>query len=361
MEVYEASDFFIIQDGDHSLWCNRNTGSIEARPGEALCEAWNPVCIGKIDGVIGKIKVLPDSEWRLMLIRQRRHVGKTLNHANVYKIEKIALLPLSMKSLPSEFELTKCEKHHFGIAKPKQITLHGKQMLQSTWHSIQKVKDSVQSKKNGKDPQKEYDRLEKRILEELCKMFNISSFYYYSPDGDLTNSVQRQSLPTYNAKEPLWKRADERFFWNKSLLDDLISSNNPAADHWIQPIIQGFFDIKRVTCRPQKLTIVLNSTLMCLSFGYRFYLVVAGTELAHGINVEGLIQREIAPTMLKLNRLFTSRTTQYPMFRLEAAYQSTGVSQVISTDHLLFWIKVKRKQKKHSANTLSSKCLIITR
>lgn len=27
--------------------------------GEALCEAWNPVCIGKIDGVIGKIKVLP--------------------------------------------------------------------------------------------------------------------------------------------------------------------------------------------------------------------------------------------------------------------------------------------------------------
>jgi len=54
------------------------------------------------------------------------------------------------------------------------------------------------------------------------------SFYYYSPDGDLTNSVQRQSLPTYNAKEPLWKRADERFFWNKSLLDDLISSNVSA-------------------------------------------------------------------------------------------------------------------------------------
>jgi len=24
--------------------------------GEALCEAWNPVCIGKIDGVIGKDK-----------------------------------------------------------------------------------------------------------------------------------------------------------------------------------------------------------------------------------------------------------------------------------------------------------------
>lgn len=56
-------------------------------------------------------------------------------------------------------------------------------------------------------------------------MFNISDFYYYSPNGDITNCIQRQSLPTYNRDEPLWKRADERFFWNKSLMEDLINSN----------------------------------------------------------------------------------------------------------------------------------------
>ena len=63
------------------------------------------------------------------------------------------------------------------------------------------------------------------LLQELGKMFNISDFYYYSPNGDITNSIQRQSLPTYDHKEPLWKRADERFFWNKSLMEDLINSN----------------------------------------------------------------------------------------------------------------------------------------
>lgn len=55
-------------------------------------------------------------------------------------------------------------------------------------------------------------------------MFNLSDFYYYSPNGDITNSVQRQNLSTYNTSDPLWKRADDRFFWNKSLLDDLINS-----------------------------------------------------------------------------------------------------------------------------------------
>ena len=55
-------------------------------------------------------------------------------------------------------------------------------------------------------------------------MYNISDFYYYSPNGDLTNSVQRQSLPSYNNDDPLWKKADERFFWNRALLEELIDS-----------------------------------------------------------------------------------------------------------------------------------------
>ena len=33
MEVYEASEYFIVHEGDHSLWCNRTTGIIEAKPG----------------------------------------------------------------------------------------------------------------------------------------------------------------------------------------------------------------------------------------------------------------------------------------------------------------------------------------
>lgn len=40
-----------------------------------------------------------------MLIKQRQHVGQTLNKADVYRIGKVALLPLSTNALPAEFEL----------------------------------------------------------------------------------------------------------------------------------------------------------------------------------------------------------------------------------------------------------------
>ncbi|XP_067937896.1 phosphatidylinositide phosphatase SAC2-like [Watersipora subatra] len=248
MELYETLENYIIKHGDHTLWCDRKTGEIRPKSGMELCNAVNPTCLGVIHGIIGKVKVLPDSDWRLLLIKQQQHVGQTVNKADVYKIEKVALLPLSDKSLPPDFELSKCDKHPSGsgAVKPRQISQHGKKMLQSTLNSFQKVKDSVQSKKNGKDPQKEWDRLERKIMEELSKMFNISDFYYYSPNGDITSSVQRQNLPSYHTDAPLWKRADERFFWNKALLEDLIVSNDPLADHWIQPIIQGFFE--RKTC-----------------------------------------------------------------------------------------------------------------
>lgn len=53
-------------------------------------------------------------------------------------------------------------------------------------------------------------------------MYNDSGFFYYSNTFDLTNSLQRQNQSTDTLTKPLWKRADERFFWNKHMLVDLI-------------------------------------------------------------------------------------------------------------------------------------------
>ena len=55
-------------------------------------------------------------------------------------------------------------------------------------------------------------------------MFNDSSSFYVCPGGDLTNSVQRQrTRDTTSSDTPLWAAADDRFFWNKFMLQDLIS------------------------------------------------------------------------------------------------------------------------------------------
>ena len=56
-------------------------------------------------------------------------------------------------------------------------------------------------------------------------MFNDSDSFYYSPTGDLTNSVQRlhEKKPEEGAAGSI--NTDDRFFWNKHMLQDLVNSN----------------------------------------------------------------------------------------------------------------------------------------
>ncbi|XP_060698061.1 phosphatidylinositide phosphatase SAC2 isoform X2 [Hemiscyllium ocellatum] len=75
-------------------------------------------------------------------------------------------------------------------------------------------------------------------------MFVDSDSFYYSLTYDLTNSVQR--LSTSDKGESLWKRVDDRFFWNKHMIDDVIKLEDPNADFWIVPIIQGFVQIEEL-------------------------------------------------------------------------------------------------------------------
>ncbi|CAH2323273.1 phosphatidylinositide phosphatase SAC2 isoform X1 [Pelobates cultripes] len=89
------------------------------------------------------------------------------------------------------------------------------------------------------------EKLERRLLEELFKMFMDSDSFYYSSTYDLTNSVQRQSMGD-KGKIPLWQRVDDRFFWNKHMMEDLIKLEDPLRSFWILPIIQGFVQIEEL-------------------------------------------------------------------------------------------------------------------
>ena len=74
-------------------------------------------------------------------------------------------------------------------------------------------------------------------------MFNETNSFYYSLNGDLTNSLQRQH-ENKDKNIPLWKRIDDRFFWNKYMLSSLIECNSDEASLWILPVIQGFVQIE---------------------------------------------------------------------------------------------------------------------
>uniref|UniRef100_A0A4W3HIL9 Inositol polyphosphate-5-phosphatase F n=1 Tax=Callorhinchus milii TaxID=7868 RepID=A0A4W3HIL9_CALMI len=209
-----------------------------------LLLAWNPICLGLVEGVIGKIQLHTDFPWRLLLIRQKAVVGKLLGEHQVYKITKIAVIPLS-EAEPQDLELELCKKHHFGINKTEKITQSpdDSKFLLKTFSQI-KSNVAAPIKKKVKE-NKEKEKLERRLLEELIKMFVDSDSFYYSLTYDLTNSIQRQSTSEKKGL-PLWQRVDDRFFWNKHMIDDLVKSNDPSAHLWIIPIIQGFVQIEEL-------------------------------------------------------------------------------------------------------------------
>lgn len=91
---------------------------------------------------------------------------------------------------------------------------------------------------------------------------------YFSYSLDLTNSFQRQSQS--DPSTPLWKRADDRFFWNRFIQSDLIDfsvgtsdttgtrySPQPGVDPYILPVIFGMLRITPARVKNTSFTFAL--------------------------------------------------------------------------------------------------------
>ncbi|XP_056466179.1 phosphatidylinositide phosphatase SAC2 isoform X1 [Gadus chalcogrammus] len=250
MELFQAKDHYILQSGDRALWCSRQDGTMSVRPATDLLLAWNPVCLGLVEGIIGKIQLHTDLPLGLVLIRQKALVGRLPGNHKVYKITKIAVIPLSDED-PQELELELCKKHHFGIDRPEKLAMSpdDSKFLMKTLTQI-KSNVAVPIKKKYAPAfqvkeSKERERMERRLLDELYKVFMDSDSFYYSMTYDLTNTVQRQG-DSGKSDLPLWKQVDDRFFWNKHMIQELIDLQDPAADFWVTPVIQGFVQVEEL-------------------------------------------------------------------------------------------------------------------
>ncbi|XP_062319959.1 phosphatidylinositide phosphatase SAC2 [Osmerus eperlanus] len=244
MELFQAKDHYILQSGDHALWCSRKDGTMNVRPATDLLLAWNPVCLGLVEGIIGKIQLHTDLPLGLVLIRQKALVGQLPGNHKVYKIIKIAVIPLSEEE-PLDLELELCKKHHFGIDKPEKLA-QSPDESKFLMKTLSQIKSNVgQPIKKKVKENKEKERLERRLLDELYKVFMDSDSFYYSRTYDLTNTVQRQG-DSDKSNLPLWKQVDDRFFWNKHMIQELIDLQVPEVDFWVMPIIQGFVQVEEL-------------------------------------------------------------------------------------------------------------------
>ena len=113
------------------------------------------------------------------------------------------------------------------------------------------------------------------LLKKLLK----SGPMYFSYSLDLTNSFQRQSQADPSA--PMWKRADDRFFWNRFIQTDLIDFRtggmgirygHPSdVDPYILPVMFGMLRITSSKVKSTPLTFALITRRSRHRAGTRYF------------------------------------------------------------------------------------------
>ncbi|KAI8640444.1 SacI homology domain-containing protein [Parasitella parasitica] len=89
----------------------------------------------------------------------------------------------------------------------------------------------------------EDQKLQEQTFVNLLESHLKNNTFYFSYDYDLTQSIQRQArFSSEKLAEPLYKRADERFFWNRFVASKLIDAKFDASN-FILPVLQGFVEL----------------------------------------------------------------------------------------------------------------------
>ncbi|XP_077289295.1 phosphatidylinositide phosphatase spermathreecae isoform X2 [Arctopsyche grandis] len=272
MEVFRSDEFYIFVQEAASLWWNRNTAEFSCKSAWDLSGLEDIECLGITPAIIGKIEHEAIYEPKLVIVKDCTPVGNLYDDHIIYKIKSISLLPIGNEEI--ELNLTPCKKHSTGSILKTHVVENikgnkrdsGKGLFENsvfvnkTWGAVKsagntiktttqqaaaiatsQVKQTVTKRRDSK----ERDRLEKRITEELHKIFDDTDSFYFCKTADITNSLQRLEKVDVLLPDSRWKYADDRFFWNKYMLKDIINLGSPACEPWIIPVIQGHVQVRQ--------------------------------------------------------------------------------------------------------------------
>ncbi|KAJ1550616.1 hypothetical protein HK096_005959, partial [Nowakowskiella sp. JEL0078] len=157
--------------------------------------------------------------------------SKNTGLISVLKISLASANPLKIVGVIGIITLNSGDHLIVVTGREKAAELDGKIIYKLTGHQFV----SISSTTRITERQAEDDKVFKLLLDDILG----SKFFYFSYDFDLTHSLQRRAK--LNKLDPLWKRADDRFFWNKPLSQKLVASTLKGEDasNFILPITVG--------------------------------------------------------------------------------------------------------------------------
>ncbi|TPX40480.1 hypothetical protein SeMB42_g05977 [Synchytrium endobioticum] len=244
----------VFQDAtrrSEALVINRENGSIKlnAPPPPTLRQEDHQTVYGLV-GTIGL-----NAGEHLIVITNRSRIGKLLNK-DIFKLTGYQLIPIS-KAVP--------------VLNQQQIT---------------------------------DDQAYRGLLNEIL----ASRMLYFSYTYDLTHSLQRQAQMNANAihaKQPLWQKADVRFFWNSYLqrrfIDSTLRDNEQDLSNFVLPIICGFVNIQSSTLNGRSFTFAVISRKSQFRAGTRYN--------SRGIDDEGHVSNFVETEQLVIADDVGARTS----------------------------------------------------
>ncbi|CAH8498744.1 unnamed protein product [Schistosoma turkestanicum] len=301
MDLIETNNFFIIVNGSQALYCDRLVGKLTIRHASDVFNEWNPICLGKIDGVIGKIRYHSDSDWRLFLISASKSVGTLPDGLEVRRISRVTVLVLNTNPV-GDLNLNSCNRSHPEIPKKTNKPIIPNIPQRPFMKLMQKHVVPPDTRNPRWRILRRKEKYEQRIEEELINMLQSEdeSHFYFSPGGgDLTNWTQRKTHPSYwngvpvntddlltdnNSSEeqsyyspkpdkpiwhqPVWRRADEKFFWNSHLLSQPIIEADRMLTTCGFPVYGSNFKSSESVTQFNSLITDLEGLLMPIVQGY---------------------------------------------------------------------------------------------
>uniref|UniRef100_A0A182J428 SAC domain-containing protein n=1 Tax=Anopheles atroparvus TaxID=41427 RepID=A0A182J428_ANOAO len=272
MEVFQTESHYIFLKKERSLWWNRYTSEFLVKCGWDLSSVDDIECIGVTHGIVGTIALQGVLEPHLIVIKEVVPVGVLYAPHLVYKIKSIAVLGPDGTDVP----LLSCSKHNTnhavkiapsggmsdgGHPSPKSRLFESSALVNKTWGAVKSAGSSIrnttekaaaiatsQVKSTVSMVVKDPVRIEKRVIDELHKIFDDTDSFYYSLNCDITNNLQRRGSPP-----------DDRFYWNRNMLTDLLRVAADEQPNWVLPIIQGFVQVEQCVIGNECFTLALVS------------------------------------------------------------------------------------------------------
>ncbi|XP_053682063.1 phosphatidylinositide phosphatase SAC2 isoform X3 [Sabethes cyaneus] len=285
MEVFQTESHYIFVRKEKSLWWNRSTSEFQIKCGWDLSSVDDIECIGLTYGIVGTIALQGVFEPHLIIIREAVPVGVLYAPHLVYKIKSICILGAedpdsSLMTCPKHNTSTVIKTiHNAGIEQPTprivtsspKSRLFESSTLVKTWGAVKSAGSTIknttekaaaiasnQVKSTVSMVVKDPVRVEKRVMDELHRIFDDSDSFYYSLDCDITNNLQRRS-----------EAPDDRFYWNRNMLKDIIMLND-SDNNWVLPIIQGFVQVEQCVIGNECFTLALVSRRSRYRAGTRY-------------------------------------------------------------------------------------------